>query len=280
MSNARSVRSFWPWLLPLAAIIAAATLGWQALARRGPLIHIHFVNGEGLGVGDPVVYRGVRVGDVTRVELAPDLSGVQVAARLRRDAEPLAREGAQFWIVRPEISAGRVRGLDALLGPRYVECAPGDGPRATRFQGLPNAPGKTIPGVGALTIVIEAGDRGSLSVDSPLTYRGVRVGAVRSVALAPDARTVEVTVAVDPAYRHLVRTNSRFWNAGGIGVDWGMTGVSLTTPSLETAITGGIAFATPNKPGEPAPEGARFSLADKPESEWLKWSPALTPEPR
>lgn len=271
-------RNPWPWLLPLAALIAAAVLGYQALAQRGPTVHIEFVSGEGLGVGDPVVFRGVRVGEVSRVELAPGLATVRVAARLRRDAAGLAVAGSQFWIVRPEISAGRVQGLDALLGPRYIECAPGGGAKARSFTGLPTAPGKTIPGVGALTLIIEAADRSSLAVDSPVTYRGIRVGAVRAVALAPDARTVEVTAAIDPAYRHLVRSNSRFWNAGGIGVDWGMGGVSFKTPSLETAISGGIAFATPTKPGDPAQDNARFTLSEKPESDWLKWNPELLPQ--
>jgi paraquat-inducible protein B len=264
-----------PWLIPLLAITAAAVIGFQAFAGRGPVITIDFDRGDGLAAGDPVTFRGVRVGDIRRVTLSPDLARVRVEARLRSDAAGLAVEGSQFWVVRPEISATRVSGLDALLGPRYLECIPGSGKRQTSFEGLSTPPGRSVPKDGALNVVVEAVDRGSLSVDAPVTYRGVRVGAVKSLALSTNAQLVEVTVAIDPAYRHLVRANSKFWNAGGFGMDVGFKGISLKTPTIETAITGGIAFATPTKAADPAAEGARFELAEKPEAEWLEWSPVL-----
>jgi len=264
-----------PWLIPLLAIAAAAVIAFQAFAGRGPVIMIEFERGEGLAAGDPVTFRGVRVGDIRAVTLGADLSKVRVEARLRKDAVGLAVEGSQFWVVRPEISAARVSGLDALLGPRYVECIPGSGPRRTRFEGLAAAPARSISGDGALNVVVEAPDRGSLAVDSPVTYRGLRVGSVRSLALSADARVVEVTLAIEPAWRHLVRNNSRFWNSGGFGVDWGLKGPSLRMPTIETAIGGGIAFATPNKAGEPVNEGDRFALAEKAEKEWLEWAPVL-----
>ncbi|HYE60964.1 MAG TPA: MlaD family protein [Phycisphaerales bacterium] len=264
-----------PWVVPLVAVVAAGLLAWQVMAGRGPLIAIDFDRGEGLAAGDPVTFRGVRVGEVRAVTLSPDLTKVRVEARLRKDAAGLAVEGSQFWVVRPEISAARVSGLDALLGPRYVECLPGQGARATRFTGLASPPARTIATDGALLVVVETSDRASLSVDSPVTYRGVRVGAVKSMALSANARVVEVTLAIEPAYRHLVRVNSRFWNAGGFSVDWGLKGPSLRMPTIEAAIGGGVAFATPTKAGEPVVGGERFVLAREAEKEWLEWAPVL-----
>jgi paraquat-inducible protein B len=265
-----------PWIVPLIAVAAAMALGWQAWGQRGPVVWVEFERGEGIAAGDPVNFRGVRVGGVKSVTLSGDLKRVVVEARLRKDAAGLAVEGSQFWIVRPEISAARVAGLDAILGPRYLECEPGAGKRATRFAGLDQPPGKNAPGDGALTVIVEAAERGSLVADSPVVYRGIKVGAVRDLGLAPDARSVEVTLAIDPAYRNLVRSNSRFWNAGGIGVDWGLwRGLSVKAGSLETVVAGGIAFATPTKPGDPVKDGTRFPLADQPKSDWLEWSPAM-----
>lgn len=268
-----------PWIVPIAAVIAAAVLAWQAWSQRGPLVWVEFERGEGIAAGDPVSYRGVRVGDVRAVTLSPDLKRIVVEARLRRDAAGLAVEGSRFWIVRPEISAGRVSGLETLLGPRYLECEPGDtgasSKAARRFVGIERGPGRAA-GDGALEIVVIAPDRGSLMVDSPVTYRGIMVGAVREIALSPDARGVELRLAVEPAYRALVRNNTRFWNSGGIGVDWGLwRGLSVRAESLQTAVGGGIAFATPSKPGELVGDGARFVLESEPKKEWLDWAPAI-----
>jgi paraquat-inducible protein B len=58
-------------------------------------------------------------------------------------------------------------------------------------------------------------------------------------------------------------------------MDVGLKGVTFRTPTLETAIAGGVAFATPDKPGDFAMEGDRFALAAKPENDWLEWSPTL-----
>jgi paraquat-inducible protein B len=274
------VKRYLPWLVPLAALIAALVLGWQAFAQRGPTIHVEFERAEGLAPGDPVSYRGVRIGDVRAVRLAPDLAKVIVEARLRSDAANIARDGSSFWIVRPEISASRVTGLDTLLGPRYLECEPGSGKPRTHFAGLSRPPGKALPGHGALEVIVEAPDRGSLVIDSPVSYRGIRVGAVRSLELSSNARVVEIVLNIDPEYRNLVCMNSRFWSIGGIGVDWGIIrGLSVKAESLERVMAGGIAFATPNKPGEPVQSGQRFTLAGEAKPEWLEWSPAIDVQP-
>jgi paraquat-inducible protein B len=222
----------------------------------------------------------MRVGEVKAVRLSPDLSRVAVDARLRRDAAGLAAEGSQWWIVRPEISAGRVSGLDALLGPRYLEVHPGKGPRTVQFTGLDRPPGgghdPQSAATGGLELVIDAPQRGSLAVDSPVVYRGIKVGSVRAMRLASKAQSIEVVIVIDGEFRSLVRANSRFWNAGGIGVDWGLIrGLQVRAGSFEALVAGAIAFATPTKPGDPVENGHRFPLADEPKDDWLTWAPPI-----
>ncbi len=271
--------SLWLWLIPILAIIASGGVGYQAWSQRGPLITVEFAEGSGIAAGDPVLYRGVRVGDVHAVKMKGDLSRVVVEARLRRDAANIGAEGTQFWIVRPEISVGRVAGLDTLLGPRYLQCEPGSGKPMLAFVGL-DRPLARANQLGSLDVVVEASQRGSLDVGSPVVYRGIRVGTVRDVGLASDSRKVEMTLLIEAPYRDLVRNNSRFWNAGGIGLDWGLIrGLSLKAGSLETIVAGGIAFATPTKLEDIASSGHRFALAEGPKPEWLEWAPVIELRP-
>src|SRR5688500_2042273 len=68
----RRPRWSWAWVLPVLALVLAGVFVYQGLSRRGPLITVEFDEGVGIGPGDPVSYRGVRVGDVTAVELTKD----------------------------------------------------------------------------------------------------------------------------------------------------------------------------------------------------------------
>jgi paraquat-inducible protein B len=54
-------------------------------------------------------------------------------------------------------------------------------------------------------------------------------------------------------------------------------GAEFKNTSLESLITGGVAFATPDAGAlaPAAPNDARFSLASEPDKEWLKWSPKI-----
>ena len=54
----------------------------------------------------------------------------------------LARAGSQFWIERPQLSLTEVRGLETVVGGRYLAVQPGpaDAEPLTVFDGLPRAP--------------------------------------------------------------------------------------------------------------------------------------------
>lgn len=50
-----------------------------------------------VGIGTPVIYRGVRVGKITRKDLAPGGSGVRLTASVKRRYASLLRENSRFW---------------------------------------------------------------------------------------------------------------------------------------------------------------------------------------
>ncbi|MCL4222381.1 MAG: MCE family protein [Phycisphaerales bacterium] len=274
---ARSRRVSLAWLVPVLALAAACVLGYQAWLERGLPVFITFEDAGGLRAGDALVYRGIPVGEIRDVRLARDLGRVVIEARLRPEAEDLAREGTRFWVARPEVSLAGVSGLDTLLGPTYLNVHPGSTPGdvRTRFEGDKRAPLDQL--ASGLHIVLRLVRRGTVSTGSPILYRDVPVGQVDGVRLASDARFVEVDATIREEYGHLVRQRTRFFKASGIGVDFGwFQGLSVRAESLEALVNGAIAFATPEKPGDAVGDGAVFDVADAPESDWLKWSPALS----
>ncbi len=241
--------------------------------RSSTTITVHFNEGNGLAPGDVLKFRGIDVGEVTAVRLAEDLSEVEVAVRLVEGAERLARAGSQFWVERPQIRLTEVRGIDTLVGGRYLAVIPGpEGARPLRvFTGLESPPALIDRSEGGLEIILSSRERSGLSPGSPVTYRGIAVGQITSVGLSGDSTIVEARAYIQPAYRRLVLPSSRFWSISGIEVQMGLTGVKLAMDSLSTIAAGGVAMATPDENAQPVATGHRFQLHPEPEEEWLAW---------
>ncbi len=108
-------------------------------------------------------------------------------------------------------------------------------------------------------------------------YRQLKVGQVEASRLAPDSTAVLVRIHLDDPYGDLVRTNTRFWNAGGFNIKISLLGAEVKDSSLESLISGGIGFATPDGPNlaPAAKDGDQFDLAKEADKEWLKWEPKI-----
>lgn len=266
------------WLVPIIAVAVAGWLAYDSYAKRGPTIDITFQDGSGLVAGKTEIqYLGVRVGLVDKVHLDEKLSQVVVKARLDKSASGLAVSDTAFWVVRPEIGAAGIRGLDTLLSGPYIGVSPGrKGDKATSFTGLPEQPpaGPNDPG---LNLILQADKMGSLNIGDPVYYREFKVGAVDQVYLASDARSVHTHIHIKAEYAPLVRQNTKFWNASGIGMDIGLFGAKVKTESLAAILSGGVAFATPNNDemGPAVSNGAVFELFDDMDDDWDKWSPVI-----
>ena len=251
------------WLITLACAVIAIVLVVSSVRTKGTRITVHFRDGQGIQVGDSARFRGIDVGQVASVSLNEQQDGVDVVIAMSPGAAGLARSGTRFWIERPTISVSEIRGLDTLLSGRFIGVAPGaqGASKAIEFDGLDEAPAGELP-EGGLEIVLEAKTRGGLRRGAPILHRGLPVGYIISVALAPDASSVEARAFVSPSYRKLVRENSIFWNASGVDLSVGLGGIKLSVDTLSTIVLGGVSMATPEPAGKHASEGDHFDVEE------------------
>ncbi|MDB6126498.1 MAG: Mammalian cell entry related domain protein [Verrucomicrobia bacterium] len=263
------------WFVPVVAVAIAGWMLYREWRSHGPEITIDFADGSGVEPRQTKLeYKGVEVGEVKEVRLGKNLHRVFVRVQLAKNATAVAREGAQFWIVQPEIGFGGVSGLETLLTGAKMGVKLGDGPEATRFHGLEMAPATENVDEGR-AFLLKTDRVGGLQVHAPVFYRDVKVGEVETARLAEDSTGVVIRIRVQTAFVPLVRTNTRFWNAGGSPIQFSLFGGGSQKHSLQSVLTGAIGFATPTEPGEIAADGAEFSIAMKPEDDWLKWSPNI-----
>jgi paraquat-inducible protein B len=233
------------WLVPLVAAAIAGWLAYTTLTEKGPEITISFKTAEGLEAGKTKVkYKDVEVGMVDDVVLSDDLSKVIVSASMQKGTGPHLTKATRFWVVRPRLGAGGVSGLGTLVSGAYIEMDPAAGEQATEFVGV-EVPPVVQSGVAGTKYRLRADRLGSISRGSPISYRGIDVGEVMGYELAQDSSEVLFHVFVKAPHDKLVNTNTRFWNASGIDVSMGADGVNVEMESLQSLLTGGIAFETP-----------------------------------
>lgn len=250
------------WLVPIIALVAAGWLGYRTIAARGPMIAIIFQSSEGIEAGKTKVkHRDIELGLVERIAPNPDLTAVTVEVRMNRYAETHLRQGTQFWVMRPRLSAEGISGLGTLISGSYIEMEPGPGEPTRQFTALEDPPVVTADVPGS-NFTLHAERVGSISQGSPVSYHGIKVGEVLGYELSDQDGSATVKIFVRTPHDRLVHEGSRFWNAAGISFALGSDGLKLQTESLQSILAGGVAFDVPRggAAGPPAKAGSTFTL--------------------
>jgi paraquat-inducible protein B len=236
------------WIIPLVAAAIGAWLAWDTWSKEGPTIRVTFESAEGLQAGQSQLkFKDIVFGTVKSLDLSPDHNHVIVTIDTTREAEPLLVRKTVFWVVKPRLFAGAISGLQTLFSGSYVGMLPAAQPGKEQrdFTGLEDPPilEAHVPG---RIFFLKASRLGSISLGSPIFYRGLQVGEVLGWDIADMASYVTIHAFVHAPYDSYVHDNTRFWNASGLSVELAGNGLKLEVESLRALLLGGIAFNTPS----------------------------------
>jgi len=269
ISRKEKSRISWIWLVPIVAALMGLSLVVRTWMQAGPDISISFNTAEGLEVGKTQLrYKDVNIGTVRSIGFNEDRSKVVVQAELSKDVSDLAREGTNFWVVRPRLDVSGVSGLGTLLSGAYIGVDAVEGKdsskKATKlhFEGLEVPPAVTHDRAGK-RFKLKASDLGSLDIGSPVYFRRINVGRVIGYALDETGKAVNVEVFVDAPNDKFVTQGARFWNASGVDFSVNADGLKVRTQSLVSMAVGGVAFEavlSSRDAGKQAPADAQFDL--------------------
>jgi paraquat-inducible protein B len=235
------------WIVPLVAVAIGGWLAWDTLSKEGPTIKISFEGGEGLQAGQSQLkYKDIVFGTVKSLALSPDQTHVVVTVATTHQAGPLLTEGTIFWVVKPRLFAGNISGIETLLSGSYIGMLPAAeaGKSQRDFVGREDPPvlGAHVAG---RTFLLKSKRIGAVSVGSPIFFRDLAVGEVLGWDIADMAEYVTIHAFVRAPYDSYVHDQTRFWNASGVSVKLGGTGVEVQMESLKALLLGGVAFETP-----------------------------------
>jgi len=275
------------WLVPIAAAGVALYVAIHAFLARGPLITITFKTADGLVAHQTEVrHKAVKLGTVDEIRLAEDMSHVVVRVRMEAQAEPVLTDHARFWVVRPRLSggglAGLQTGLETLVSGAYLAVDPGGpgGIPSESWEGLEEPPSVRSDEPGRV-FRLKSDRLGSLSVGAPLFHRDLRVGELLNYENGAAEGPVSIRVFVRAPFDTLIHDNTHFWNTSGVSLDMGPRGLHLEFKSLQSALSGGIAFETPANAasGKPSEGSKVFELYDseaEAEADFFERVPCVT----
>lgn len=249
------------WLVPVLALVIAVGVAVQNYAARGPLIEVTFANASGVHAGETELrYRDIAVGLVEAVGFSDSLDEVIVAIRLDKDMAAYVDDGSRFWVVRPEVTAQGVSGLDTVLSGVYIE---GDwdgtqGAAQTSFSGSEAAP--LLAGGATGTTLVLTSAEALPPAATPILYRGVEVGELGEAQITADGLGVFAEAVVYAPHDRLISSSTRFWDISGVSFSIGAAGASLDFSSLASLIAGGVTFDTLGSGGTQIAEGSSFEL--------------------
>ena len=232
-----------------------------------------------LSKGMSLRYLGLDVGQIDSIQLDAKSKRITAKALINPNyMNMIAKEGSNFTIISPQISAGGIDNLDSLLQP-YIDIEIGNGKAKTQFNLAQTAPQRNKFSNGT-PFILETRDAMNLSEGSPILYRGVEVGTVKKFELNSLGDRVLVHIAIIPKYSHLVRQNTEFWIASGYDFTLGWKGAAFNTGSVQQLLKGGISFSTPAEKEiqQQAQPNKRFLLQIKRPEEVQTWGSGALPQ--
>ncbi len=250
------------WLVPILALIVTLGVAWNAYAGRGEMIEVEFADATGITPGETTLrFREITVGQVESVRFTPDLSRVVVEIRVDKDIVRYIDSDAEFWIVRPQVSAQGVTRLDTVLTGAFIEgfwdAEVKDQTRS--FVGLERAPLIREDAEGTW-VTLRLDEASGLSAGAPVTFRGIQVGRLEYLRLSDEDDSVLVDAFIEAPHDRRLSTATVFWNTSGFSLSLGARGVSFNVNSLASVLQGGVSFDTFVSGGRPIESGQVFAV--------------------
>lgn len=270
-------KTWYLWLFPVIALVISSWLFYDYFKKIGPTIKIYFEDASNIQAGKTLVrFRGVTIGIVKEISIAPENKNVVAHVELQKNAEQFAVEGTKFWVIIPKVNFSGVSGLETLFEGTYIAVQPGKATANTKFEFLGQLGSDTNEALENTTPYnIETSNAESISAGDLVTFRGVSVGAVAKVILSKTAQTALIQINIHNKYVKLIRTKTIFMKKSGIQGKLGLFGSEFKMNSVESILHGGLELFIPDPPGELAKAHTKFYLEVIQPKGSEKWNPNL-----
>ena len=211
-------------------------------AEMGHEVELTLDWNSGIDRNAAILYQGLTIGVIESFsKIDPVNRKIIAIAKVNPRVVPYLTEQSQFYIVSPQISLAGVSNAKTLLTGSYISIRPSlDGEPRNEFKVFNNKPPYKYDEPG-LHLMLTSNERSSLQVGSHVYYQQLVVGSIQAIeTTAPERHLIHIHI--EPEFSHFVHHNSRFFKNSGLKVSANLLGIDIEAQSLQTILTGGIAF--------------------------------------
>ncbi|PKG85099.1 PqiB family protein [Colwellia sp. 75C3] len=212
------------------------------LAKQKVNFTLNIAASEHVSNDTRVLYRGVEIGAVHQVNIQGDYQQLQLG--LLPKYQHILKANTQFYLVKPSLSLSGASDTDALFGGTYITFNLGQGEAKTDFT-LFNQPPVKLASAPGLQLTLTTEHANVATPGSAISYRGITIGQVDNVSLNKTDDDIKVSITIDEEHQDLLKSTSRFYNAGGVSISGGLSDFVVKTESLDAILRGGISFYNP-----------------------------------
>ncbi|MHB7673158.1 MlaD family protein [Providencia stuartii] len=203
----------------------------------------------GVDAGQPIVYRGIKIGEVLQRNLLDDKVTFQVAILdeyrhlIRNDTKFVANSRVDVQLGLTGIQFQGATPQEWLDGGVHLLVGKGKEPLPETFplyRSDDNAKAGITGSSPTTTITLNTNTLPDIQAGSVVLYRQFTVGEI--VSINPTKDGFAVNIHISSQYRHLLTDKSVFWAEGGAKVKLNSSGLTVQAAPLTRAIRGAISF--------------------------------------
>ncbi|PKG37676.1 PqiB family protein [Psychromonas sp. Urea-02u-13] len=213
----------------------------------------------GLNTGDPISYQGLEIGNIAALSFSKNGQYIETSVHIYHQYQYLVTSSSQFYLLNGVNIEASLKGLEIQSTPLKNLVSGGIGlynkfpvKKSTKLAKLKSNirfrlyPSKAMAKLGknvfskAHSISLLSKQLPSISEGSPVYYHKFPIGEVSGFSI-DDSGLMRTTLAIKGQYKHLIKSESVFWNISGFKVNAGLSGVKIEAESLLSIASGGIA---------------------------------------
>jgi len=215
--------------------------------------------------GSPLIYKGVKIGEVDNLTLDPQKGVVKASIKIPNRYRLYFHTGAKIYLEKFQASINGVRNTSALITGGELHLLPSLKGKFKEFYSLDAInPPPTHYKRGVRFILHTPGTQ-PVSVGAPLYYKYVEIGEVEKVYLSPKDEGVDVEIFVPEKYSYLIRKGDKFRYFHPFKFSAKFLKFKMEMGTLPTLLRGGFILQQVDYGTPKAKSGTTFTL--QPEEE-------------
>ncbi|MGR5458931.1 MlaD family protein [Vibrio alfacsensis] len=204
--------------------------------------------------GAPIMYRGIEVGQITDLGLSEGREVILASAAIQPAFSDMLTSGTRFILEEAKVSLYGVENISNLVRGNFLTIVPGEGDRSRRFTAIrKNVYNQQQERTVAIRLVSD--NSFGLSSGANVLYKGIVVGSIIKVGLLDKVQAkkaqheVFMDVLIDHEYKHLIKSDNRFYVTGSASAELTESGLSVTVPPAKQLLSGSISFVSQGDKG-------------------------------